>query len=465
MLNSTENYFDFVVIGAGVVGCAIAREITKYSNSVALIDRLDDVGADTSKANTAILHTGFDMKPGTLESRLVREGYELLYQYAKDNQISVEETGAILVAWNETELAELDNILENAKANNYLQARKITSSEIYEFEPNLNPGALGGLLIPNEYIIDPWSVSISFASQAIKAGLKLFLNTKVLEINRDENTFNIKAENRTFATKFIINAAGLYSDKIDDLLGFDELEITPRRGELIVFDKLARKKFNHIILPVPTKMGKGVLISPTIFGNVMLGPTAVDVKDKEDKRTTQEGLETLLNKGNLLSSSLIEEEVTSTYAGLRAASNQSDYFIKYRKENSSITVGGIRSTGLTSSLAIGKYVVDLLKQSNLLTNEINNMVNFPMPVLGEAFNRAYKDEAKISQNPSYGEIICHCERVTKQELIDALNSTIPPQSLGGLSRRTRVCLGRCQGFYCLSEVRKLIAENSKEVIS
>lgn len=460
MIPKLSKKYEFAIIGAGVVGTAIARELTKYSSSVVIIDAQDDVGAGTSKANTAILHTGFDMKPGTIEAELVSQGYKLLLDFAEESDICVEKTGAILVAWTQDELSELSNIQKRALENGYTNSVVLSAFEIQELEPNLGSGALGGLAIPDEFIIDPWSVSVAFATQAKKAGAEFKLNSEVIAISHDPEEFSIQTKNEKISATYIINAAGLYSDAIDHLLGFSELEITARRGELIVFDKLARKLVSHIILPVPTKMGKGVLVSPTIFGNVMLGPTATDVMDKEDKSTTEEGISYLLQKGAQLLPKLLQEEITAMYTGLRAASNQPDFFIKRHKEALSITVGGIRSTGLTASMAIANYVLNLIQADRPELKKLHEHSPVKMPILGEAFIRPYQDDAAIAINPSYGEIVCHCEHVSKGEIVSALQSELPPQSLSGLSRRTRACLGRCQGFYCSATVDSIFAEYS-----
>jgi glycerol-3-phosphate dehydrogenase len=465
MNTDTVKKYEFAIIGAGVVGTAIARELTKYTSSVVVIDSQDDVGAGTSKANTAILHTGFDMKPNTLESKLVSEGYRLLLAYAKETDICVEKTGAILVAWNQDELIELENIQKKAVENGYLNSRILSANEIQKLEPDLGPGILGGLEIPDEFIIDPWSVSVAFATQAKRVGADFKFNSKVLSISQTIEGFSIETKNENIQSAFLINAAGLYSDVIDRHLGFTDLEIHPRRGELIVFDKLARTLVNHIILPVPTKMGKGVLVSPTIFGNIMLGPTAVDVKDKEDTSTTEEGVNYLLQKGKSLAPKLLKEEITTMYTGLRAASNQPDYFIKRRDGLRFITVGGIRSTGLTASMAIAEYVLTLVKQNEPEFKKLRDHSAHKMPILGEASIRPYQDASAILKNPLYGEIVCHCEHVSKGEILDALRSEIPATSLSGLSRRTRACLGRCQGFYCYAKIEEIFEQNSKQDVS
>jgi glycerol-3-phosphate dehydrogenase len=452
---------DFAIIGAGVVGCAIAREISGRGASVVVIEAREDVGEETSKANTAILHTGFDMTPGTLESKLVSSGYFFLHDYAKANNIALEETGAVLVAWNQVELDELVNIEGKAKKNNYDDTYQIDAKTLYEIEPNLGLGALGALVVPGEYIIDPWSISIAFATQAIKAGAHFKFNQRVTSISQTNGIFNIDCGPESFHAKFLINAAGLYSDEIDGMLGYKEFTITPRRGELIVFDKFSRYLISHIILPVPTKMGKGVLVAPTIYGNVMLGPTAEDLEDKSNNKTSETGLKGLLEKGERLCPKLLSEEITASYAGLRAASTSSDYIVELRGDIPYITIAGIRSTGLTASIAIAKHVTELIASTSFKFNRASSHEDLKMPPLGEKQIRPYRNADLIERDKDYGEVICFCEKVSRGEISDAFNSTLPPKSLSGLSRRTRAGLGRCQGFYCNAQLRELLATSGE----
>ena len=452
--------FDIAIIGAGVVGSAIARELAKYEISVALIDASDDVGNATSKANTAILHTGFDMVPGSLESSLVRQGYFLLRDFAQQSGIATEAVGALLVAWSAEELSNLPKIAQKAIANDYHSCEIVSAQKVYELEPHLGEGALGALTVPDEWIIDPWSTTVAYATQAKRAGVEIFLNSKVESAKSDSGVHALSTNMGVIKAKYVINAAGLYSDEIDHLFGLNDFTITPRKGELLVFDKLARSLISHIILPVPSSMGKGVLVSPTVFGNIMLGPTAQNIDDKTDTSTTESGIEFLKEKGRKIAPTLFSEEVTTMYAGLRAATEHSDYQIFLRKEKNLITVGGIRSTGLTASMAIAGHVRGLLQEAGVVLGEKSELPTIEMPNLGEAGMRPYQDDARISQDSTYGEIICHCERVTRGEIRDALASDIPATSLGSLGRRTRAGLGRCQGFYCHAELRTLLAGES-----
>mgnify|MGYP000994950558 FL=1 len=451
--------FDVAIIGAGVVGSAIAREFAKHDLTLCLIDAAADVGEATSKSNTAILHTGFDMTPGSLEAKFVSQGYQLLKAYAGEVNIAVEKLGGLLVAWSDEEVANLPKLKEKAIANGYTECELITKEELYKLEPNLGDGALAALTVPGEWIIDPWSPIVAFATQAKLAGCEIRLNTKVLDIAVAGELITLGTNDQPITCKYLINAAGLYSDEIDKLLGISDFKVRPRRGELIVFDKLSRSLINHIILPVPSSMGKGVLVAPTVFGNIMLGPTAENLDDKTATGSTNAGLKFLMEKGRKIAPQLLGEEITAIYAGLRAATEHSDFQIKLHTVNNKqryLTAGGIRSTGLTASMAIATYVKQLLIAAGLDTGGEKELPAVKMNNLGEASLRSYQDEEKIAQSPLHGSIICHCEKTTTQEVLDALTSPLPPTNIANLARRTRAGLGRCQGFYCHSELRKLL---------
>ncbi len=451
--------FDVVVIGAGIVGSAIARQLSGYRLSVALLDSREDVGDGTSKANTAILHTGFDATPGTLEARLVARGYTLLGEYAHRTGIPVERLGATLVAWDPDQLAALPGLQEKATRNAYRSTEIIGAEEVYRTLPHLGPGALGGLVVPGESIICTWTTNLALATDAVNRGSTLLLGRRIVGATVGPEGTLLHSPGGDVATRWVVNAAGLGSDVVDRHFGHDRLHLTPRRGELIVFDKQARPLVDRIVLPVPTALGKGVLISPTVYGNVMLGPTAEDLTDRTDTSTTEAGLDFLLGKGRQLCPSLLEEEVTATYAGLRAASDHGDYLVDVDVARRYVVAGGIRSTGLTSGMAVAEYVAELLGEGTGLRLDPRDDLPDPplMPNLGEASTRPYQDPEAISADPDYGRIVCFCERVTLGEIRDAFSSPIPPATVEGLRRRTRVQNGRCQGFFCGAEVDELFA--------
>lgn len=444
-----DDVFDIAVIGGGIVGAAIARELSGHDVSVVLLEARDDVGDGTSKANTAILHTGFDAKPGTLESRLVSRGYHLLSAYAKATGIPVEHTGAVLVAWNEEELDALPGLKTKAEANGYQHGRIIGADDIYRMLPDLGEGALGGLTVPDESIICTWTTNLALATDARQRGTTILLNHRVTGVDESAETTTLHTSAGDVRARWVVNAAGLGADYIDRLFGHDRFTVTPRRGELFVFDKLARPMVNKIVLPVPTSRGKGVLISPTIYGNVMLGPTAEDLEDRSDTATSEGGFDFLLSKGERLMPRLMAEEVTASYAGLRAATDHPDYLIEATAAQRYLLVGGIRSTGLTAGIAIAEHCRTLLEEAGMVLKARGDLPAPPkMPNIGEATRRPYQDAGLIARDPAYGTIVCFCERVTEGEIRDACHAAVPARNLEGLRRRTRAMNGRCQGFFC-----------------
>ncbi|MEW2178647.1 NAD(P)/FAD-dependent oxidoreductase [Streptomyces sp. NPDC005406] len=451
--------YDVTVIGAGVVGTAIARELARHPLRTALVEASDDIGDGTSKANTAILHTGFDAVPASLEARLVREGQHKLSAYAAATGIPLERVGALLVAWDAEQLAALPALLAKAEANGYHEARLLDAHTVAEREPHLGPGALGALEVPGESVICPWTTPLAFATQAVRAGVHLHLDCPVRAIDPGATVHTLTTGRGPLRTRFLINAAGLYADEIDRMLGHDVFTVTPRRGQLIVFDELARGLVRHILLPVPTAAGKGVLVAPTVFGNVLLGPTAEELDDRTATESTREGIALLREKGRRILPRLLDEEVTAVYAGLRAATGQEDYRIQEYPGLRYIAVGGIRSTGLTASMAIADHVTALLARTGLDPGNPAELEPLTMPGLGEASRRPYLNAELIARDPAYGTVVCHCERVTAGEIRDATTSTLPPRSVAGLARRTRAGNGRCQGFHCGAGLRALIEGN------
>ncbi|MFJ9810278.1 FAD-dependent oxidoreductase [Streptomyces sp. NPDC101158] len=455
--------YDVTVVGAGVVGCAVARELARHSLRVALVEARGDIGEGSSKANTAILHTGFDAVPGSLEARLVREGSRLLSAYAAETGIPVEPVGALLVAWDEEQLAALPRLAAKAARNGHHGTRPLSAAELYAREPHLGPGALGALDVPGESIVCPWSTPLAYATQAVRSGIDLHLNCPVekVQLGGPGTPHRLVTRRGVLRTRFLVNACGLYADAFDALVGRHDFTVTPRRGQLVVFDKFARGLVRHILLPVPGALGKGVLIAPTVYGNVLLGPTAEDLDDKTATGSTAEGLAALRAQGGRILPPLLDEEVTAVYAGLRAATGAEDYRVTAHPELRYVTVGGIRSTGLTASLALGRHTVELLADAGLEPGAERPLAPVRMPNLGEAFPRPYRDAERIARDPAYGTIVCHCERVTLGEIRDALASPVPPASLDGLRRRTRARAGRCQGFSCGATVRALFEEGAR----
>jgi glycerol-3-phosphate dehydrogenase len=453
---------DVAVIGGGVVGCAVARELAGYQVSVALLEAGGDVGEGTSKANTAILHTGFDAVPGSLESELVARGYALLSAYSAVVGIPVERTGAVLVAWTGADLDALPGLRERAAKNGYDRCEVVGPDAVYAMVPSLAEGVLGGLTVPDESIICPWTTTLAFATEAQQRGAQLLFHHRLTGVRVEEDKTVLRTKAGEVRARWVVNAAGLRGDVVDEMYGFRRFTVQPRRGELLVFDKLSRPRVNKIILPVPSTVGKGVLISPTIYGNVLLGPTAENLTDRDDTSTSAGGLEFLLSKGRTIMPSLLEEEVTASYAGLRAATGRPDYVVEIDPARQYLLLGGIRSTGLTASMALAEHARLLLTDAGLALKPRDDRPDPPrMPNIGEARPRPYQRADLIAADPEYGTIVCFCERVSRGEIRDALASPIPPRDLDGLRRRTRAGMGRCQGFYCGAEVGALMRAASR----
>lgn len=448
---------DVAVVGAGIVGAAVARDVAGTDLTVALVEARHDVGAGTSKANTAILHTGFDATPGTLESRLVRRGYALLSAYARETGIPVERTGALLVAWTPQELAALPGLRDKARANGYDACELVDADAVRAAVPALGPGVLGGLTVPDESITCTWTTNLALATDAQARGAAVLLDAPVLAVDVGPDRTTLRTPRGDVTARWVVNAAGLGADVVDRLLGHDRFRVVPRRGQLVVFDKLARPLVDRIVLPVPTALGKGVLVSPTVYGNVMLGPTAEDLDDPAATGTTPEGLESLLEKGSRLVPALLREEVTATYAGLRAGIGAPDYLVDVDAARRYVLLAGIRSTGLTAGMAVAEHVLELLGAAGLDVTARPGLPPPPrMPNLGEASPRPYQDAAAIADDPAYGTVVCFCERVTAGEVRDALAAPLPARDLDGLRRRTRALNGRCQGFYCGATVLAML---------
>lgn len=451
--------YDIAIIGAGAVGCAMARELSRYQLKIALLEANSDVGMGTSKASTAIWHTGYDAKPGSLEAVLLKRSYKLMQEYLPEANIAHELLGGLLIAWNQDQLDTLPKLLKQAHANGEMDVRIISADEIYQREPHINKGALGGLFVPGEGILCTFSVPIAMAYQAVLNSVELFLNFQVKDIRQQDTEggplWLIASNSSSVQARYVVNAAGLFSDEINAYFGKTSFTVTPRRGQLIVYDKMARPLVNHVLLPVPTSITKGVLISPTVYGNILLGPTAEDLPDKSATETTESGLKFLLEKGSQILPQLLEEEVTATYSGLRAATEHSDYQIEMDSALRYLCLGGIRSTGISGAMGIAEYGAELLQGAGLVLEPKAEFKKVKLPAIGQASMRPHQNAEMIAQNAAYAEIICHCERVSRGELMDALKAPIPAVSVDALRRRTRASQGRCQGFNCHAALTRL----------
>lgn len=410
-------------------------ELSRYDCRVALVEARPDVGAGTSKANSAILHTAFDTTPGTLESRLVRRGYKRYHEMAPELGLPIGRVGGLIVAWSEEQAEKIPEILEKAAKNGVGGLRQV---DPYEAEPRLGPGARAAVLVEGESITCPFTPVLTYAVTALGNGVEIRRGQEVSQRPR---------------AALVINAAGLGADRIDALYGKRHFTLRPRKGEFLVYDKAARGLLNHILLPIPTAYTKGVLVAPTAFGNVLVGPTAVEVSDRRDVATTREGLRSLVEAGQRILPGLAAYPITSTYAGLRAATEYGDYRVHFYPQEGYVSIGGIRSTGLSAALGIAEYVREELRLG-LTPKRGWRPVRLP-PITALEPRLCERKEA-VAARPGYGSIVCHCEWTSRGEIEDALAGPLPAVDLDGIRRRTRALLGRCQGFHCLAEISRML---------
>ncbi len=442
ILNLNGSY-DIAVIGGGVVGCAVARRFTLEGARVILMEKAPDILAGASKANSAILHTGFDAPSGSLELACIRQGYREYMEVRELLGLPLLETGAVVIAWNEQEILQLDVIESQAHANGISDVRRISRNKLLEREPYLSSAAKAGLLIPGEFIIDPWSAPLAYLRQAIDNGAEARFNTTLLSGDfSSAGQWALITSSGPIYARTVINCAGLYGDLVDmRLLGAAKFKIHPRKGQFVVFDKRASQLVHSIVLPVPTEHTKGIVLTRTIFGNVLVGPTAEEQEDRERAAVDSKTLHALLQRAWAIVPALKDIPVTAVYAGLRPATERKDYWVNFDADRQWITVGGIRSTGLSAALGIATHVFALYSASRLRHAAIERPVWPKMPNLAEHCTRDW-------ESSGYGEIVCHCEMTTRREIEAALTGPLPARDFGGLKRRTRAAMGRCQGFYC-----------------
>ncbi|MCK5825587.1 MAG: NAD(P)/FAD-dependent oxidoreductase [Desulfuromusa sp.] len=440
---------DIAVIGGGVVGCAVARRMALEGASVVLIEKAADILEGASKGNSAILHTGFDAPVGSLEWECVQKGYHEYLEIRERFNLPLLKTGALVAAWTEEQQAKFTDIMKKGNDNGIADLHLLSRSEVLDLEPNLAKSILAAIHIPREYVIDPWSTPLAYLQQALENGGQAFFNAEVTGGDFDGSHWLLNTSRGQVKARHIVNCAGLYGDIVDhNVLGHSDFTIKPRKGQFVVFDMAASQLLNSVILPVPTSRTKGIVLFPTIFGNVAVGPTAEDQEGRDDASVDRDNLEALRAQAIEKVPALANIPVTATYAGIRPASGEREYQVIDYPDRNWITLGGIRSTGLTSSLGLAQHVQQLLLQQGIQFNAIVNPAIPQVPNLAEHLPRDY-------ETPGYGEIVCHCEMVTEREIKAVMEGPIPAGSLVGLKRRTRATMGRCQGFYCSARLAEL----------
>ena len=454
MKNNDYNTYDIIIIGAGVIGCAIAREMSKYQGRILLIEKDNDVSSGASKANSGIVHGGYDAKYGTLKGFFSRKGNLMFPRLNEELNFGYKMIGSLVLAFSDTELEALHRLKENGLLNGVDDLEILDRSQILDMEPHVNPQVKYALYCPSAGVASPYEMTIALAENAIENGVDLRLKQEVIAIEKKNGNFMVSSSSQQYHAKYIINAAGYFSDRIANMLGLSDFTIHPRKGEYILLNKNQGHLANHVLFQTPSEKGKGILVTPTFHGNLMLGPNSQSVDDLSSIGTEQDILAYIVETARHSVPNFDIRMTLTSFAGLRATSSKKDFIIEESRIPGFINVAGIESPGLTSSPSIAVYISELLSASGYDLKAKKDFNPYRTPILQKK-DPTFKgtiDDIDPSKN-----IICRCEQVTEAEIVDALHRGIHIDHIDGIKRRTRCTMGPCQGHFCTSRVRKIIA--------
>lgn len=448
--------YDVVIIGAGVVGGLLARALSRYDLSVGLIEKENDVAMGATKANSAIVHAGFDAKEGSLKAKLNVKGSEMMEQVTRELGVKYRKNGSLVLAFSDEDMETVKELYARGTANGVKDLGVLDGEAVRRMEPALSENVKGALYAPTGAIVCPYELNIAAVGNAMDNGVTLVRNFEVIGIDRETDGFSVRSATDTIKARYVVNAAGVHSDDVAALVGDDGFRIHPRRGEYILMDKTCGGTVDHTIFRTPSKLGKGILITPTVDGNLLLGPTAEDIEDKEDHNTTSAGLSDVMkNAAEVLTRVPAAKNITS-FTGLRATGSTGDFIIN-NPVHGFINAAGIESPGLSSAPAIAEYICDLLAKDGLVLTEKADFDPIRKPT--HAFREMSMEEknAVIRKDPRYGKIVCRCEGITEGEIVAAVRENPPALDMDGVKRRTRSGMGRCQGGFCSPYVVEILS--------
>ena len=450
----TENY-DVAIIGAGVCGANVARKLSQYELKVALLEKEIDVSLGTSKANSGIVHGGFHDNKKYLKARLELQGALMFERLHNELDFPFERCGIVVVALHEDEMRSIEQLYRQGVDNGVIGIEMCSRERMLELEPKLSPDTVGGLYAPSGGIVEPYRFVFSLVENARKNGVELLTEFAVASARREGDFWTIKAaDGRELRARYVVNSAGLYADAVSAAFGAEEFTIKPRKGEYYLLDKMTKAKPNRVIFPVPTAVSKGMLIIPTVEGTVLIGPTATSIEDKEDFSTTRKELEGILRSARTMVPSISENDVITSFAGLRPVWGEDFYIDLSAKAPNLVHVAAIQSPGLTASPAIGEYVKDLLKKAGLRLVEKADWDPYMHKVPRTRDLSPYELDEQVKKDPAYGDIVCRCERVSESEIIQAIRAG--HTTLDGIKYVTRAQMGRCQGGFCTYKIIKIL---------
>lgn len=450
--------YDVTVIGAGIIGTFIARELSKYQLKVLMVDKENDIANGTTKANSAIVHAGYDAKEGTLKAKLNVRGNELYENICKELDVPFKRIGSLVVAFNEQEMEAVKELFERGLENGVPQMEILDKERVLKLENNLNEEVVGALYAKTAGIVGPWELAIALAENALENGVEMLLNSPVTDIKKNSDGYSITAGDRIIQSKIIINCAGLYSDEINNMVNTPSFEILANRGEYNLFDKSVGNLVNTVVFRCPSEAGKGAVVLPTVHGNLLLGPTAESVDSKSNLSTTFEGLTSLNDHAQYTLKEVSFKNVITSFTGLRAKTKNQDFIIEESKESLGFfNVAGIDSPGLTAAPAIAEYVIELVKD-RIEVLEKNQSFNPKRRPSIHFIELSHDEKARlIEKDPRFGRIICRCENITEGEIVDIIKRKAGATTLDGVKRRARPGSGRCQGGFCAPKVMEILA--------
>ena len=446
---------DVVIVGGGVCGCSLLYELSRYKLSAVLVEKENDVSVGTTKANSAIVHAGYDPHPGTKMARYNVEGNALVKELCEKLDVPYQQIGSLVLAFDADQDALVRELFDRGTQNGVPGMKVLSAEEVREMEPNVSPEVTSALYAPSAGIVSPWELAIALAETAVKNGARVELNSEVTAIQPIDGGFRVTAGGKEIDTRFVVNAAGIWSDKINDMAAPHTFTVSANKGEYFLLDKSQGTLVNHVIFQCPSKVGKGVLVSPTVHGNLIVGPNAEDAK-KDDLGTTGDGL-AFVRKMALRSVPDINfRDSIRNFAGLRANTEIDDFLVGETDQKGFFNIAGIKSPGLTSAPAIARDMVRMLGEAGLALDPKETFVDERHVV---RFKHLSHEEraAAIAKNPLYGQIVCRCETITEGEIVDALHRPLPPCSIDGVKRRCGSGMGRCQGGFCGPRVQQIIA--------
>lgn len=450
--------YDIIIIGAGAIGCSAARELAKYKLDICVLEKCGDIADGTSKANSGIVHAGFDAKPGTMKARLNAKGNAMFDKLSEELDFPFRRTGSLVLCFDEGSMDMLHILKKQADENEVPDVQIISKEKLKEMEPDVSDNAVAALYAPTGGIVCPYEMTIAFAENAYENGVKFQLDTRVTDIKRMKDGYNIITDKGCFQARLVINAAGIFADEINNMVSSDKINIIPRKGEYCLFDKAAGNLVRRTIFQLPTRLGKGVLVTPTVDGNLLVGPNAADIDDKSNYETTKEGLDEILKKASESVRKLPMNQIITSFSGLRAHEINDDFIIGEASDAENfINAAGIESPGISCAPAIAVMLKDIAVEK--LKPERKD--NFKAVRHGiRKFREMSNEERKkiIAERPEYGKIICRCETVTEGEIIDSIRRPLGARSLDGVKRRTRAGMGRCQSGFCSTRIVNILAK-------